>query len=433
MAEQLSFDTLKVRAGYNAAEHNQSNAVPIYQTTAFELGDVARASRLLTFNELGFLYSRVGNPTTDVLEQRVAALDGATGAVAVGSGMAAVTYSLLNAAEGGGRILTTAQLYGGTIDSFKKIYPIFNIKVDALAKADAPETFESAIKDDTKAIFIESISNPNAVVADIEAIAKIAHAHGIPLIVDNTFATPYLLNPIRFGADIVVYSATKGLSGHGNIIGGLILESGKFNWANGKFPQFTETAHTLRNLEGKERSILDVLPQIPFTGRIRFIHMAYLGSSLSPFDSYLALLGIETLSERVKKQVESTEKIVQYLDQHKHVLWVKYPTAINSPYKQLAAKYLPKGAGSIFTFGFKGTVEQSEKFIDATKLFSYQANVGDARSLIINSPKTTHGELNEAEQRAADITPETIRLSIGLEEPADLIKDLEQAFSVAFE
>jgi len=433
MPEELSFDTIKVRGGYDPAQHNQSVAVPIYQTTSFELGDVARARRLTTFEEFGFLYSRVGNPTTAVLEQRIAALDGAAAAVAVSSGMAAVTYALLNTVEGGGRILTTPQLYGGTIDSFKKIYPRFGVEIDAVANVDDPQSFESAIRPDTKGIFVESISNPNAAIADIEAIAKVAHAHQIPLIVDNTFATPYLLNPIRFGADVVVYSATKGLSGHGNIIGGIIVESGKFDWGNGKFPQFTEPSFTLRDSAGKERSILEAFPKFPFTARIRFVHVAYLGASLSPFEAYLALLGIETLSERVSKQVESTKKIVRYLEQHEKVSWVKYPSAEGSPYKELAAKYLPKGAGSVFTFGFKGTIEQSERFIDATKLFSYQANVGDARSLIINSPKTTHGELTESEQRLADIPPETIRLSIGLEEPSDLIADLDQAFVKAFE
>jgi O-acetylhomoserine (thiol)-lyase len=433
MPEELGFDTIKVRGGYDPAQHNQSVAVPIYQTTSFELGDVARARRLTTFEEFGYLYSRVGNPTTAVLEQRIAALDGAAAAVAVSSGMAAVTYALLNTAEGGGRILTTPQLYGGTIDSFKKIYPRFGIEIDAVANVDDPQSFESAIRPDTKGIFVESISNPNAAVADIEAIAKVAHAHQIPLIVDNTFATPYLLNPIRFGADVVVYSATKGLSGHGNIIGGIIVESGKFDWGNGHFPQFTEPSYTLRDSAGKERSILEAFPKFPFTARVRFVHVAYLGSSLSPFEAYLALLGIETLSERVSKQVESTKKIVRYLEQHEKVSWVKYPSAEGSPYQELAAKYLPKGAGSVFTFGFKGTIEQSELFIDATKLFSYQANVGDARSLIINSPKTTHGELTESEQLLADIPPETIRLSIGLEEPADLIADLDQAFAKAFE
>jgi O-acetylhomoserine (thiol)-lyase len=433
MAEQLGFDTIKVRGGYNPAEHNKSVAVPIYQTTSFELGDVARASRLISFSELGFIYSRLGNPTSDVLEQRVAALDGGAAALAVSSGMAAVTYSLLNAAEGGGRILTTPQLYGGTIDSFKKLYPKFGIGIDTVANPDDLRSFESAIRKDTRGIFVESISNPNAAVADIEAIAELAHAHGIPLIVDNTFATPYLLNPISYGADVVVYSATKGLTGHGNIIGGLIVDSGKFNWANGKFPQFTEVAYTLRDSEDRERSILDVFPQCPFTARIRLIHMCYLGAPLSPFEAYLALLGIETLSERVRKQVESTRRVVRYLEQHEKVSWVKHPSAEGSPYKKLAEKYLPNGSGSIFTFGFKGTIEQSERFINSTKLFSYQANVGDARSLIINSPKTTHGELTESEQRSADISPETIRLSIGLEEPNDLLADLDQAFAKAFE
>jgi len=431
MADQWGFDTLKVRAGYNPTKHNQSVAVPIYQTTSFELGDVARARRLNAFAESGFVYSRLSNPTTDVLEQRIAALDGAAAAVAVGSGMAAITFSLLNTAEGGGRILTTAQLYGGTVNSFKKIYPKFGVEIDVVENADDPQSFENAIKEDTRGIFVESISNPNAVVADLEAIAAIAHAHNIPLIVDNTFATPYLLNPIRFGADVVVYSLTKALSGHGNIIGGLIVESGKFDWANGKFPQFEETDYTLKSLEGSERSILDVFPQSPFTARIRSIFVNYFGPNLSPFDAYLALLGIETLSERVSKQVETTEALVRYLEQHELVAWVKYPSAKNSPYKALAEKYLPNGSGSVLTFGYKGTVEQVETLIDSTKLFSYQANLGDARSLIINVAATTHRELTETEQRTADISPETIRLSIGLEDPADLIADLEQAFAEA--
>jgi O-acetylhomoserine (thiol)-lyase len=429
MTKHLGFDTLKVRGGYNPAEHNRSVAVPIYQTTAFELGDVARASRLASFDEFGFRYSRLDNPTSSVLEQRVAALDGAVAAVAVSSGMAAVTYSLLNTAEGGGRILTTPQLYGGTVNSFKKIYPKFGVEIDVVTNADDPRSFESAIREGTRGIFVESISNPNAIVADIEAIAEIAHAHGIPLIVDNTFATPYLLNPIRFGADVVVYSATKGLSGHGNIIGGLIVEGGNFQWANGKFPQFMEVDYTLRDSEGKERSILDVFPQSPFTARIRKMYVCYFGASLSPFEAYLALLGIETLSERVRKQVESTEKLVRYLEQHAKVSWVKYPSAKGSPYGKLAAKYLPKGAGSVFTFGFKGTIEQSERFIDSVKLFSYHANLGDVRSLIVNVPKTTHRELMGRELSLADIPPETIRLSIGLEEPEDLIADLDQAFA----
>ena len=367
-----------------------------------------------------------------MLEQRVAALDGAVAAIAVGSGMAAITFTLFNIAEGGGTILTTQQLYGGTVDSFKKLYPKFGINVDKVDDTSDPENFRKAIKEDTKAIYIESISNPNAVVTDLEAIAKIAHENNIPLIVDNTFATPYLLNPIKFGADIVVYSATKALSGHGNVIAGLIVESGKFNWANGKFPQFSEPYYTLRDAKGTLRSFTEAFPQSPFTARIRLNYLAYFGAALSPFDAYLVLLGLETLSERVQKQVSNTEKIIKFLENLPQVTWVKHPSAKNSPYKELAERYLPKGAGSTFSFGVAGSEEQINKIINSTKLFSYQANVGDARSLIINSPKTTHGELTPEEQKLADIAPETIRLSIGLEDPEDLITDLKQAFENAF-
>jgi len=433
MAERkLGFDTLKVRAGYKPSEHNNSVQVPIYQTASYELGDTARAGRLLTFEEFGYLYTRVGNPTVAALEQRVAALDGAAGAIAVASGMAAVTYALFNAAEGGGRILTTPNLYGGTIDSFKKVYPKLGVEIDFAKDVDDPASFEKAIRPETRAVFIESITNPNAVVADIEAIAKIAHAKGIPLIVDNTFATPYLLNPIKHGADIVVYSATKALSGHGSAIAGLILESGKFNWANGKFPQFTESQYLLRDRDGKERSFIQAFPEFPFTARVRMNYLAYFGAALGPLDAYLILLGIETLSERVAKQVSSTEKIVKYLEGNKRVSWVKHPAAKGSPSAALAKKYLPKGAGSVFSFGIKADEERIDKLIDSTELFSYQANVGDARSLIINSPKTTHGELRPDEQKLADIAPETIRLSIGLEDPEDLIADLDQAIEKAF-
>ncbi|MGF7429223.1 aminotransferase class I/II-fold pyridoxal phosphate-dependent enzyme [Thermoanaerobacterium thermosaccharolyticum] len=431
--EKLRFDTLKVRGGYDPKENNFSVSVPIYQSAAFDLGNTERASKLFSFSEFGFIYTRVGNPTVAVLERRVAELDDAAGAVALGSGMAALTYTLFNLAEGGGRILTTPRLYGGTFDSFKKIYPKFGIEIDYVEDPDDPASFENVIKDDTKAIFVETISNPNGAIADIEVLSEIAHNHNIPLVVDNTFATPYLLNPFKFGADIIVYSATKALNGHGNVIAGLVLESGKFNWANGKFPQFTEPQYTLRDLNGNERSILDVFPQFPFTARIRNNYLAYFGAALGPFDAYLALIGLETLSERIRKQVSSTEKLIQYLEGKKEVAWIKYPLAKGSPYKLLAEKYLPKGAGSVFTFGFNGTDDQLNKFLDSLKIFSFHANVGDARSLIINSPKTTHGELTKEEQNRAGITPDTIRISVGLEDPDDLIEDLEQAFNKAFD
>ncbi|HEX2925147.1 MAG TPA: aminotransferase class I/II-fold pyridoxal phosphate-dependent enzyme [Ruminiclostridium sp.] len=428
----LSFDTLKVRAGYDPREHNFSVAVPVYQTASFDLGDTDRAGRLFSFSEFGYLYSRVGNPTVDVLEKRVAALDGATAAIAVGSGMAAVTYSLFNVAEGGGRILTTAQVYGGTFDSFKKIYPNFNIEIDQVRDIDDIDEWRSKIKPDTKALFVESISNPNAAIADIEALSELAHKNDIPLIVDNTFATPYLLNPIKYGADIVVYSATKALNGHGNAIAGLILESGKFNWANGKFPQFTEPVYLFRDKNGHERSFLEAFGSAAFTTRVRMNYLAYFGAALGPFDAYLALLGIETLSERVQKQVSNTEKIIRFLETREEVAWISHPSAKESKYRKLAKKYLPKGAGAIFTFGLNATEEQINTFIDSTTIFSYHANVGDARSLIINSPKTTHGELTPEEQQIAKIPPETIRLSIGIEDAHDLISDLENAFKAAF-
>jgi O-acetylhomoserine (thiol)-lyase len=421
-----------VRAGYDPDEHNRSVQVPIYQTASYELGDTARAERLLGFQEPGYLYTRVGNPTVTALEERTAALDGATGALALGSGMAAVSYALLNVTDGSGRILTTRNLYGGTTDAFKKVFPHFGIEVDHADQVDEPASFARVVRPDTKAIFIETITNPNAVVADLEGIAAVAHDHGIPLIVDNTFATPYLCRPIEHGADVVVYSATKALSGNGSTIAGLVLESGRFDWGNGRFPQFTEPQYVLRDRSGPERGFLDVTTDFPFTLRIRFTHLAYLGAALGPHDAYLVLLGLETLTERVRKQVETTEKVVAFLQGHDRVAWVHHPSAEGSPSATLAVKYLPRGAGSVLSFGLRGTTEQAEAFIDATALFSYQANVGDARSLVINSPKTTHGELDPAEQERAGIRPETIRLSLGLEDPDDLIADLEQAIRKAF-
>ncbi|HEX3015465.1 MAG TPA: aminotransferase class V-fold PLP-dependent enzyme, partial [Desulfobacteria bacterium] len=424
---------LKLRAGYDSKEHNYAVAVPIYQTASYDLGSTERAEKLFSFEELGYIYTRVGNPTLNVLEQRVAALDKGTGAIALASGMAAISYTLLNLAEGGGRILTTPRLYGGTFDGLSRLFPKFGVRIDFVKDADDPGSFQRGIKPDTKGILIESISNPNATIPDIEAIARIAHENGIPLIVDNTFATPYLLNPFEFGADIVVYSATKSIGGHGTTIGGLVVENGKFNWANGKFPQFEEPVYTLRDKTGRERSFLETAPEFPFTLRIRLTYLAYLGAALSPFDGFLILQGLETLSERVQKQIASTEKIVQYLEKHEKVSWVSHPSAQGSSYRALAAKYLPKGPGSVFTFGFKGSEQELNKFLNSIKLFSYHANVGDARSLIINSPKTTHGELRPEEQALAGIPPETIRLSIGLEDVNDLIADLDQAFSRAFE
>lgn len=425
------FDTIKVRGGYNPKEHNDAVSVPIYATASFEVGEAERFDRLASLSEEGFIYSRLGNPTVSVFENRIASLDGGIAAVGVASGMAAITYALLAVAEGGGRILTTHQLYGGTVDALKKLYPKFGIQIDRIEDDNDIEEFRKSIKEDTKAIFIETISNPNAALYDLEAIAKIAHENNIPLIVDNTFATPYLFNPIKYGADIVIYSATKALSGHGNVIAGVIVDSGKFNWANGRYPQFSEPYFTLKDLEGNERSYIDVFKESAFAGKIRLDYLTYFGAVLSPFDAYLILIGLETLSERVQKQINNTRKIIDYLKNEESVAWINYPEIEGSPYKFLADKYFAKGAGSTFTFGFKGNTEQIYKLINSVKLFSYQANVGDARSLIVNVPKTTHGELTEEQLKLARIPQETIRLSIGLEDSEDLINDLRQAFKEA--
>ncbi len=428
----FDFDTLKVQAGYQSDRHNNAVAVPIYQTTAFALGDSYRADWLFSFSEDDPIYTRLSNPTIDVLEKRLAALHGVAGSIALASGMVAVSYALLNVAGKGGRILTTARLYGGTVDSFSSVFLDLGLAVDLVENPDDPAEFQKKLTADTKGIFIESLTNPFVTIPDLEAIAGIAHAHHIPLIVDNTVATPYLLNPFEHGADVVVYSATKGLSGHGNVIAGVVIESGQFDYGNGNFPHFEKPLWFLRDGNDVERNILQVFPRIPFTGRLRAVHLNYLGAALSPFDAYLVLLGLETLSERVDKQVANTKSILEYLETNEHVSWVRYPYAHGNPYKALADRYFPKGAGSILSFGFKGTEEQKRIFLASTKLFGYQANIGDARSLIINPAQTTHVELTFGQRELVGLSPDTIRSSLGLESARDLMADLDQAFVTAF-
>lgn len=425
------FDTQRLRAGYEPSEHNYAVSVPIYQTTAFDFRDVEHAKALFGLREAGNLYTRIGNPTVNVLEQRIAALENAAGAIALASGMAAISYALLNIAEGGGRILASPYLYGGSIDGFKKLYPKFGIHIDYAKNIENPEKLAEEITPDTKAIFVESISNPSAILLDIDKIAKVAHDHGIPLVVDNTVATPYLYNPIKHGADIVVYSATKGITGHGNVIAGLVVESGKFDWSKDKFPQFHEKHYTLRDIDGNYRSFLEVFPETPFTGRIRFTYLDYFGAALSPFDAYLVLIGLETLSERVSKQVQNAKALAQYLKDHEAVEWVRYPSLKDSPYYSLAERDFKKGAGGILAFGFKGTDTQRETFLNSLQLFHYHVNIGDAKSLIVNSPQTTHSMLVPGEKAMADIPENLIRISAGLEDINDLISDLEQAFNKA--
>jgi O-acetylhomoserine (thiol)-lyase len=425
------FDTQRIRAGYTPGEHHYAVSPPIYQTAAYDFRDVKNALDLFGLREQGFLYTRVGNPTVAILERRAAALDGASGAVALASGMAAVSYTLLNIAESGGRILTSPYLYGGSADSFTKIYPKFGIEFDFAKHIHDPAKLAEEIKPDTKAIFVESISNPNAYLLDIDAIAEAAHRAGIPLVVDNTVATPYLYRPFEHGADIVVYSATKGLNGHGNVIAGLVLERGTFDWKTGKFPHFSEKYYTLRDETGVRRDFTEVFPDAPFVHRIRFNYLNYFGAALGPFDAYLALIGLETLSERLAKQSATAKKIAEYLDKSEHAEWTRYPTLESHRSHALQARDYPNGAGGILAFGFKGTTEQKNKFLEAVKLLSYHVNIGDTRSLIVNSPQTTHGELVPDDQKAADLPENLIRISAGLEDADDLIADLRQAFATA--
>lgn len=426
------FDTLSVRAGYDPAAHLHASSVPIYQTASYVLDGTDDADAKFRYEKDGPIYSRLSNPTVSVLQDRLGTLHGTPSALVLSSGMAAVCYALLNAAERGGSILTNYRLYGGSLDAITHMLPHMGVSFDIVDDADDPEAYERGITDSTRAIFVETISNPQTAIADIAALADVAHRHGIILIVDNTVATPYLLNPFDYGADVVVYSATKAISGHGTAIAGAILESGSFNYASEKYPQFSEPVWVLRDLNDTPRSILDIAPQAPFTSRAKAIYLSYLGASLGPFEAFLILNGLETLSERVDKQVSNAEVVARFLQAHDHVEWVDYPTLDGSGYEDLARRYLPRGAGSILSFGLEGGDEAIRRFISAVRLFSYQANIGDAKSLIINPVRTTHIELNDEMLSRIQLPGNTIRLSLGLESPKDLVNDLEQAFEATF-
>ncbi|WP_100487346.1 O-acetylhomoserine aminocarboxypropyltransferase/cysteine synthase family protein [Sporolactobacillus pectinivorans] len=436
MAEkkQEKFDTLKIHAGYDPKEHNYASSVPIYQTVAFGFGDSGRADRLVNFKEKGFSYTRMGNPTTAVLERRIADLDGGADAVAVGSGMAAVSYTILNLAEGGGRIVAAANIYGSSFDEFRTLFPKYGIHFDFIDDINDFDQVESAIKEDTKAIFVESVTNPTTAVTDVAALAQLAHRHGIPLVVDNTFPTPYLFNPIRYGTDIVVYSSTKGISGHGEVISGLIVDAGNFDFSNGRFKQFEEKEFVLGSEEEHEqRSFVEAFGNKAFIARIRIKYLRLFGAVLSPFESYLVLLGIETLSERLAKQVASAKKIAEFLAITPHVKAVQYSGLSDHPQHELVRKYFPRGVGAIFAFEVNGTEEQAKKILDSVKIFSYLPNVGDARSLIVNPGRTTHREIPSVNKKQSGLSNTVIRLSIGLEDVDDLIGDLDQAIHKAFE
>ncbi len=423
---KLKFDTLQVHAGQKVDPTTGSRAVPIYQTTSYVFNDTDHAANLFALKEFGNIYTRIMNPTTDVFEQRIAALEGGVGALAVASGSAAITYSILNIAGAGDEIVSASTLYGGTYNLFSATLPRLGINT-VFVDPDEPENFRKAINEKTKALYIETIGNPGANLIDIEAVAKIAHDNKIPLIIDNTFGTPYLIKPIEFGADIVVHSATKFIGGHGTSIGGVIVDSGKFDWAGSvKFPGLTEPDPSYHGVIYTE-----AFGPLAYILKARVQLLRDTGAAISPFNSFLLLQGLETLSLRVEKHVSNAKKIVEFLQNHPSVSWVNYPSLKGNKYYELAKKYLPKGCGSIFTFGIKGGIESAKKFISNLEIFSLLANVADAKSLVIHPASTTHSQLNEEDQKSAGVTPDQIRLSIGIEDVDDLIYDLDQALNKA--
>ncbi|UPK43228.1 homocysteine synthase [Paenibacillus pabuli] len=423
---ELSFETLAIHAGQEIDPTTHARAVPLYQTTSYGFRDTEHAANLFGLKEFGNIYTRLMNPTTDVFEQRIAALEGGAGALATASGQAAITFSLLNIAGAGDEIVSAASLYGGTYNLFSTTLPKLGLDVKFVDSSD-PENFRAAITEKTKALYAETIGNPQGNVLDIEAVAAIAHEHGIPLIVDNTFPSPYLLRPIEHGADIVVHSATKFIGGHGTSIGGVIVDSGKFDWkASGKFPGLTEPDASYHGVVYTE-----AVGPIAYIIKARVQLLRDLGATISPFNSWLLIQGLETLHLRVERHSSNALAVAQYLEKHEDVEWVSYAGLPSHPSYELAQKYLPRGQGAILTFGIKGGVDAGRKLIENVKLFSHLANVGDSKSLIIHPASTTHQQLTEDEQTAAGVNPELIRLSVGTENIQDILYDLEQAIKAS--
>jgi O-acetylhomoserine (thiol)-lyase len=419
---QRGFDTVALHGGHDGDPTTHARAVPIYQTTSYNFDDTAHAARLFALQEFGNIYTRIMNPTTDVLEQRLAALEGGVGALGLASGQAAVIYSILNIARSGDHIVSAASLYGGTYNAFVHTLPRFGIEVTLVDAAD-PTAFAAAIRPNTKAVFAETIGNPKVDVLDVRAIAQVAHDAKVPLIVDNTLPTPYLLRPIEHGADIVVHSATKFIGGHGTTIGGVLVDGGKFDWAaSGRFPDLTEpdpSYHGVKYVEafGPAAYILKARVQL----------LRDVGAALSPFNAFLLIQGLETLALRIERHSANALAVAEFLQVHPKVRWVRYPGLPGDPAYAKAQTYLPKGAGAIVTFGVKGGAEQARALIDRLQLFSLLANVGDAKSLVIHPASTTHQQLTPADQIASGVSEDLVRLSVGIESIDDIRADLAQA------
>ena len=419
------FETLQLHVGQEQADPaTDARAVPIYQTTSFVFHNAQHAADRFALKDAGNVYGRLTNPTEDVFSKRIAALEGGVAAVAVASGAAAVTYTLEALVHHGQHIVAATTIYGGTYNLFEHTFPNYGIETTFVDPTKGVEVFEEAIKENTRAVYIESVGNPNANLIDIQAVADIAHKHKIPLVVDSTFATPYQLRPFEYGADIVVHSATKFIGGHGTTLGGVLVDGGKFDWvASGKFPQFVEPNPSYHGI-----SFAKDVGAAAFATYVRTLILRDEGATLSPFNAFLLLQGTETLSLRVERHVENALKVVDYLAKNPHVAKVNHPALPDHPDHELYKKYFPNGGISIFTFEIKGGAEAAKKFIDHLKIFSLLANVADVKSLVIHPASTTHSQMNEQELAASGITPSTIRLSIGTEHIDDIIYDLDQAF-----
>jgi O-acetylhomoserine (thiol)-lyase len=424
---KLKPETLALHGGQVPDPTTGSRAVPIYQTTSYQFKSTEHAANLFGLKEFGNIYTRLMNPTTDVFEKRIAALDGGVGALAVASGQSAITLALLNIAQAGDEIVSADNLYGGTYTLFHYTFARLGVKVK-FVKSNDLDAIQKAITPKTKAVYAESIGNPKLDVADLEGIAKVAHKNGLPFVLDNTVA-PYLLRPIDHGVDIVVYSATKFIGGHGTSIGGVIVDSGKFDWTNGKFPLIAGPDPSYHGIDFVEA--LKPLGNIAYIIKARVTLLRDLGPAVSPFNSFLFLQGLETLHLRIVRHSENALKVAQHLEKHPKVAWVNYPGLASSPEKDRAKKYLPKGAGAILGFGIKGGLEAGKKFIDSLELISHLANIGDAKTLAIHPATTTHQQLSKEEQLATGVTPDFIRLSVGIENVEDILADIDQALAKA--
>ncbi|MDR1702823.1 MAG: O-acetylhomoserine aminocarboxypropyltransferase/cysteine synthase [Sporomusaceae bacterium] len=424
LSKKARLNTVLLHGGQEPDPGTGSRVVPIYQTTAYSFRDAEHAANLFSLKETGNIYTRMMNPTNDVLEKRLALLEGGVGALAFASGHAAITAAIFNLAQAGDEIVSSSTLYGGTYNLFAHTLPRLGIKV-AFAAGGKAENFAKAITPRTKALYAETIGNPKIDVLDIEKIAALAHENGIPLIIDSTFTTPFLCRPIEFGADIVLHSATKFIGGHGTSMGGIVIDAGKFDYNNGKFPLLAEPDASYHDLK-----YTDLGPQA-FITRLRVQILRDLGACLAPFNSFLFLQGLETLHLRMERHSQNALAVAEYLEKHPQVSWVSYPALASHPDKPLAVKYLPDGAGGMLTFGIKGGVDAGRKFINALQIFSLVANVGDAKSLVIHPASTTHSQLSAEQLQGAGVSEDMVRLSIGIEDVADLIEDLEFALQAS--